>query len=115
MLKTTSKRVALLVVAVMISLSWIHSGRTSAACLVKRGIDPLDVLKLEVKHNVWIGLDNSGSMGAAVPGDPLGRNRLDVAKDVLEEVINGVGDAVNWGFFYTVAQSATRPGPSDVG
>ena len=103
MLKTTFKRVALLVLAIMISLSWIHSGRTTAAsCLIERGIDPLDILKIEVKHNVFIGIDNSGSMSNTVDGDPFSRSRLDVAKDALELVINGVGEGVNWGFFYTV-------------
>ena len=105
MLKTTFKRVALLVLAIMISLSWIHSGRTTAAsCLIERGIDPLDILKIEVKHNVFIGIDNSGSMSNTVDGDPFSRSRLDVAKDALELVINGVGEGVNWGFFYTAKQ-----------
>ena len=104
MLKTASKRVALLVLAIMISLSWIHSGPTAASCLIERGIDPLDILKIEVKHNVFIGIDNSGSMSGSVTGDPLGRDRLDVAKDALELVITSVGDAVNWGFFYTAKQ-----------
>ncbi len=113
MLKTTSKRVALLVLAVMVSLSWVQSGRTVASCLIERGIDPLDILKIEVKHNVFIAIDNSGSMNNRVDGDALNRSRLDVAKDSLERVITGVGGGVNWGFFYTAKQDDNANGDDD--
>ncbi len=114
MWKTVLKRTALVLVACGWMLTWPQSGR-AMDCLVERGNDPLDVLATSVKHNVWIGLDNSGSMSSSVPGDPLGRDRLAVAKDVLELVIGGVGDAVNWGFFYTVRQTDNPPGVGDVG
>ena len=116
MRKTVWKTTALGLVACAMALTWTQSGQAQVDCVVERGQDPLDVLTGEaVKHNVWIGIDNSGSMSSSVPGDPLGRDRLDVAKDVLEVVINDVGDAVNWGFFYTVLQSDTPPGAGDVG
>ena len=114
MWKTVLKRTALVLVVCGFTLTWSQSGR-AVDCLVERGDDPLEALATTIKHNVWIGLDNSGSMLTAVPGDPLGRDRLDVAKDVLELVIGGVGDAVNWGFFYTVRQDQASPGPGDVG
>ena len=54
-------------------------------------------------------------MKNSVDGDPLGRDRLDVAKDALELVITGVGDAVNWGFFYTAKQEDDPPEDDDPG
>ena len=114
MWKTVLQRTALVLVTCGLTLTWSQSGR-AMDCLVERGDDPLEALATTVKHNVWIGLDNSGSMSRSVPGDPLGRDRLDVAKDVLELVIGGVGDAVNWGFFYTVRQTDSPPGPGDEG
>ena len=107
------KRMALTLLAAVLALTWARSGRAQADCIVERGQDPLDVLTSGIKHNVWIGLDNSGSMSALVPGDPLGRDRLDVAKDVLEIVISDVGDSVNWGFFYTAEQRDNNPGAGD--
>ena len=114
MWKTVLKRSVLTLVACGLALTWSQSGR-AASCLVLRGDDPLEVLATQVRHNVWIGIDNSGSMSNSVPGDPLGRDRLDVAKDVLELVIGGVGDAVNWGFFYTARQDDGPPAPGEPG
>ena len=112
MWKTVWKRSVLTLVACGLALTWSQSGR-AVGCLVLRGDDPLEVLATQVRHNVWIGIDNSGSMSSSVPGDPLGRDRLDVAKDVLEVVIGGVGDAVNWGFFYTARQDDGPPDPGE--
>ena len=109
MLKTASRIVALFVIAVVMSLSWTQSGRTAALCTVERGIDPLDIFKQDIRHNVWIGIDNSGSMSGKVDGDPLNRDRLDVLKASLTQVINDVGDSVNWGFFYTAEQNDSNP------
>ena len=91
-----------------------HSASSSAAW------DPLDILSTGVKHNVWIVLDTSGSMGDDLTGndngDPLCTGadddtcwdptsiRLDVAKSVLTNLIQDVlvdasGNAlVNWGY-----------------
>ena len=114
MWKTVLKRTVLVLVVCGFTLTWSQSGR-AVDCLVERGDDPLEALATSIQHNVFIGLDNSSSMKTPVLGDPLGRNRLDVAKDVLELVIGGVGDAVNWGFFYSVRQSAATPGLGDAG
>ena len=114
MWKTVLKRTVLTLVACGFALTWSQSGR-AMGCLILRGNDPLDILATDIRHNVWIGLDNSGSMARAVSGDPLGRDRLDVAKDALELVIGGVGDAVNWGFFYTARQPDRAPKPWHVG
>src|SRR3972149_4363027 len=70
MLKTASRIVALFVIAVLMSLSWTQSGRTAALCTVERGIDPLDILRTEVRHNVFIGMDNSGTMSSSFLGTP---------------------------------------------
>ena len=53
-----------------------------------------------VRHNVWIVLDSSGSMGNSFGG---GQTRIEAARDVLTEVIDEFIDAsgrplVNWGF-----------------
>ncbi|HLA80080.1 MAG TPA: hypothetical protein VJP78_00405, partial [Thermoleophilia bacterium] len=65
MLKTASRIVALFVIAVVMSLSWTQSGRTAALCTVERGIDPLDILRTDVRHNVFIGMDDSGTMAGS--------------------------------------------------
>src|SRR3990172_2995530 len=70
MLKIASRIVALFVVALVMSLSWTQSGRTAAVCTVERGIDPLDILKTDVRHNVFIGMDNSGTMVSSFLGTP---------------------------------------------
>ena len=108
MLKTASKRVALLVVAVMISLSWAQSG-SSANCTIERGIDPLDVLKTGMRHNVWFALDLSGSMDKSMlVDDPdLGREttRINTARKAIFRILDEFKDAsgkplYNWGFTY---------------
>ncbi len=49
-----------------------------------------------LRPNVLFILDTSGSMGSAIPGDPLGRTRIQALKDVMKDVINDVQD-VNLG------------------
>ena len=120
MLKTMLKRTALALVVCALALTWSQSGRAAAFCVIERGLDPLDILSTGVKHNVWIVLDTSGSMGDDLTGndngDPLCTGadddtcwdptsiRLDVAKSVLTNLIQDVlvdasGNAlVNWGY-----------------
>ncbi|GMR21828.1 MAG: hypothetical protein BMS9Abin37_0145 [Acidobacteriota bacterium] len=94
------KRSVLALVAGVVALTFAQTGHTAAPCLISRGLDPLDVLNSGVRHNVWIVLDSSGSMGSNFGG---GQTRMQVARDVLTEVIDEFIDAsgrplVNWGF-----------------
>jgi hypothetical protein len=125
--KTILKRSALALVAVAVAMTWTQTGHGAPAlgapCVVGRGQDPLDVLKLGVKHNVFIGLDNSGTMSSSFLGtpaqgpEPYGPDkrdtnlnddcdtgtagnqpgdcsaRLRLSKDVLTSVINDLTDA----------------------
>ena len=43
-----------------------------------------------VPPNIMIVLDNSSSMDASVPGDPLGRMRIEVGHDVMVDFINSI-------------------------
>src|SRR4051794_15897946 len=57
-----------------------------------RGIDPLDVLDLQVKPNVIVVLDSSGSMqettgGTGTSSGDHPRSKLHLAKDVLNLVV----------------------------
>ena len=100
--KTILKRGALALVAASLAFTWTQTGHAQAPCLIERGQDPLDVLNFGVRHNVWIVLDTSGSMGdrpAAFGGD----TKMEVAQRVLTEVIDEFVDAsgkplVNWGY-----------------
>jgi hypothetical protein len=110
--KRTPKITPLLLLAGMLTLTWGPTGHTQA-CNIERGEDLLEVLKVGVKHNVFIGLDNSGTMKAAFngstaqgpesyaedrkdtnPNDNCGSSpgdcsaRLRIAKDVLTSIIN---------------------------
>ena len=67
MWKTASRIAALMVAAIVMSLGWTGSGQT-ATCLVDRGQNPLDVVNIAVRHNVWVALDNSGSMSSTPEG-----------------------------------------------
>ena len=96
---TIFKRCVLALVAGAVALTFAQTGHTQAPCIVARGLDPLDVLNSGVRHNVWIVLDSSGSMGGNFGG---GQTRMEVARDVLTEVIDEFVDAsgrplVNWG------------------
>jgi len=108
------KRMALTLLAVVLALTWARSGRAQADCIVERGQDPLEVLLTGAKHNVFIGLDNSGTMSSSFLGTPAQgpesygpdkrdtnvtdvcggiqagdcSARLRIAKDVLTSVIN---------------------------
>ena len=97
---TLLKRIALAVVVLITALSFSQTGRAQTPCLISRGLDPLDVLNSGVRHNVWIVLDSSGSMGWSFDG---GQSRMEVARDVLTEIIDEFVDAsgrslVNWGY-----------------
>ena len=128
MLKTALRIIALFVLGIVMSLSWTQSGQT-AACIVERGQDPLDVLKIAVRHNVWIALDNSSSMQRTTAGDKISDidpgwtgkaydhplSRLGTAKRVLSELISApeLNDAngeplVNWGFVYSEKMSGSE-------
>ena len=110
------KRSVLALVAATVALTFVQTGHTQAPCLIVRGLDPLDVLNSGVRHNVWIVLDSSGSMGSNFGG---GQTRMEAARDVLTEVIDEFIDAsgrplVNWGFVRFGTQnrspnSSTRP------
>lgn len=96
------RKTALGLVACALALTWAQTGMT-ADCVVVRGQDPLDVLQVQVKHNVWFILDGSGSMSNPFPGG-TGR-KIEEANDVIEDVLGTFVDAggeplVNWGFRY---------------
>lgn len=96
------KRSVLALVAGAVALTFAQTGHTQAPCLISRGLDPLDVLNSGVRHNVWIVLDSSGSMGGGF-GGAARPTRMETARDVLTEVIDEFIDAsgrplVNWGF-----------------
>ena len=97
------KKAVLYSIGVIFALTWSQSGQTQGPCTVLRGIDPLDVVNSGVRHNVWILLDTSGSMGEDFGG---GQSKLQVAKDVLTQLMTvdlidasaGGAPLVNWGF-----------------
>ena len=98
--KTLLKKAAFIVVAGVISLTWSGNGQTQGICVVERGLDPLDVLNVGVRHNVWIVLDTSGSMNGYFGGTL--ETKFEVATDVLQEVLAELVDSsgnplVNWG------------------
>ena len=102
MLKTMLKRTAFTLVLGVLAITGSQSQGSAAFCVIERGLDPLDVLANEVKHNVWIILDRSGSMDN--PFDNVsGPRRIDEAQAVINEVLTEFVDAsgeprVNWGF-----------------
>ncbi len=96
------KRSGLALIAAVVALSWTETGHAVAPCLIGRGQDPLDVLNSTVRHNVWIVLDTSGSMGDIVPNSG-NQTKLQIAKatltEVIDELVDGSGKPlVNWGF-----------------
>jgi hypothetical protein len=117
-MKTSSRLVALFFLVIVMSLGWSQSGRTASTCLVERGIDPLDVLnQQEIRHNVWIALDTSGSMDRGIVNDNDLPTRIDTARDTIIELLDHVdlvdslgNPKFNWGFtFYDME------GPFDFG
>ncbi len=113
--KTIVKRSVLALVAAAVAFSWTRTGQAQAVCLIERGQDPLDVLNSGVRHNVWIVLDSSGSMGQTMTGST--QTKMQIAKATLTEVINEFVDAagrplVNWGF---VRFADNQNGPGSVG
>jgi hypothetical protein len=108
---TLVKRSVLALVAATVALTWTQTGHAQAPCLIERGQDPLDVLNSGVRHNVWIILDASGSMGQRFTGN---RNKMQVAKDVINQLMDELVDAagaplVNWAFSYYDRNSAQSP------
>ena len=94
------KRCVLAVMAAVVAVTWSQTGQAQAPCIVERGQDPLDVLNTGVRHNVWIIVDDSGSMKGGFPG---AANRLDGVKKVLNQLIDELVDAsgrplVNWAY-----------------
>ena len=102
-----------------------------------RGIDPLEILNLQVKPNVIVVLDSSGSMSENLTsGDITGdysRSKMSLAKDVLTQAVTDNADKVNFLFgqynqgntsmsnsgpgadrFYYVADSYTYPNMTSV-
>ncbi len=70
-------------------------------CRVERGQNPLDVLSVGIRHNVWFVLDSSGSMGGGFPGFT---SKMEAAKELMKLLIAEFVDAsgaplVNWGYF----------------
>ncbi|HXV62188.1 MAG TPA: hypothetical protein VEK15_15920, partial [Vicinamibacteria bacterium] len=105
----TLKRIALSLAAVVVAFSWSSTGRAQAVpapCVVERGQDPLDVLNTGVRHNLWIVLDASGSMGDRITlpdGTQSSQNKMQIAKDAINQVMDNLVDSagrplVNWGF-----------------
>jgi hypothetical protein len=97
------KRAALALLTVVVAFAWTNTGRAQNAtpCLVERGQDPLDVLQNAVRHNFWLLVDTSGSMGDVPSGDT--RPKLRIAQDVILQLMDELVDAsgrplVNWGF-----------------
>jgi len=98
--RPVAKRCLLAVTVAAVALTFAQTGQAQAPCLISRGLDPLDILNSGVRHNVWIVLDSSGSMGSSFGG---GQTRMEVARDVLTEVVDEFVDAagrplVNWGY-----------------
>ena len=97
-------RVVLLALVVLCALFFPQGGLTQTPCLVDRGQDPLDVLNVGVRHNVWLVLDTSGSMAQEFQnGSAL--SKLDTAKQVIGELLTELVDSsgqplVNWGFVH---------------
>ena len=119
----TIKRTFLALITVGIAITWTQTGRAQQACLVSRGIDPLDVVSSGVLHNVWIVLDTSGSMNAefnapAVPlctTDPNIPCKIDIAKDVIRDLMARIVDSsgaplVNWAFVHYDVNQPDRLG-----
>lgn len=80
-----------------VALTWSGGGhaQVGAPCLVERGQDSLDVLNTGLRHNVWVILDTSGSMNVRFSNSNDTRAKLEVAKDVLnrlmDELVDGAG------------------------
>jgi len=119
---------ALSVLALAMAFLWSGDVLCQGPCTIERGQDPLDVLSQSIRHNVFISLDTSGSMGASMrdtaaqgpepnaadrqdtnvgdncgttPGDCSAKLRIakDVLNEILTEFVDGFGaPVVNWGF-----------------
>ena len=117
----TIKRIFLALITVGIAITFSQTGRAQAPCLVGRGLDPLDVVGSGVRHNVWIVLDTSASMGDGFNGVPrfdfVDRTsgaliekgcfgdingphpiddlecKIDVAKDVIRDLMDRIVDS----------------------
>ena len=99
----TLKRSALALATVVVAFAWSNTGRAQsvAPCLVQRGQDPLDILGSNIRHNVWVMLDTSGSMNELPAGESF--SKLDLAKRainrLMDVLVDGAGrPLVNWGF-----------------
>lgn len=110
---SATKKAALFLLATGIALTWSASGRTADVCVVERGQDPLDVLNMGVRHNVWIVLDTSGSMASRFGSQ--GPTKLEAAKNVLDqlimrELVDAAGlPLVNWGYV-NYGRNSANPG-----
>lgn len=83
-------------------LLFLLAGDRGAQTAPPPGIDPLDVLNLEVRPNVFLVLDSSASMaqttsGNPVPGDER-RAKLSLAKQILTSIIQTNETRVNFQF-----------------
>jgi hypothetical protein len=111
--KTYLKRSVLAVTAAAIAVSWTRTGQAQAPCIVGRGQDPLDVVNSGVKHNVWIVVDTSGSMGDDMNGGNTRPTKIETARDVLKEAVDEFVDAsgkplVNWGIVSFAANASSN-------
>jgi len=112
MLKTMLKRTALILVLGVLAITGSQSQGSAAFCDIERGLDPLDVLANEVKHNVWVILDRSGSMGGPFdPGDSTSgtcpynsgeaaNSRICIAVGDLLSALSAHDDKFNWGYSF---------------
>jgi Neisseria PilC beta-propeller domain len=97
------KRTLLAVVSLVLAFAWSETGHTQSPCLIERGQDPLDVLNSGIRHNVWLLLDTSGSMGQspASGGPPKIQQAKDALNLVMDRLVDGAGrPLVNWGFVH---------------
>jgi len=114
-----SARLALLLSALALILIIGGDGRIVAQSGTPVGIDPLEVLELQVKPNVIVVLDTSGSMRETVTGNNTGtgdhpRSKMYQAKQVLKQVMAQNANRVTF-LFGQYTQDAYDPPTSTVG
>ena len=101
-------------------LVFLLAGDGPANTALIGGIDPLQIMDLEVKNNVLILFDTSGSMKfgtTSVPGfsraavgedDVMGR--MAQAKEAMQEVVDEFRDRLNLGILSFIVTNGNKPG-----
>jgi hypothetical protein len=83
-------------------LAFLLIGDRGAHSAVPSGIDPLEVLNLQVRANAIIVLDSSGSMGETVGGTQLSgddrNSKMVLAKQVIQDVVTANQTKVSFQF-----------------